>query len=103
MLTKEQKDKWVAALRSGEYKQTRKRLFSGKGYCCLGVFCTAVEGIKLKRSEVCDADEESPSFGHYERIKSLIGDHKFELVRLNDDGKSFAEISEYIEEKVPCA
>jgi hypothetical protein len=38
------KEKWVAALRSGEYKQTKGELVkvSGDGsqsYCCLGVLC----------------------------------------------------------------
>ena len=28
---------WVKALRSGEYKQTKKRLCDRNGYCCLGV------------------------------------------------------------------
>lgn len=31
------KKKWVAALRSGEYKQCRGRLKRGDSYCCLGV------------------------------------------------------------------
>jgi hypothetical protein len=31
------KEKWVAALRSGEYKQTKGYLRNKKGYCCLGV------------------------------------------------------------------
>lgn len=30
-------DKWLAALRSGEYEQSRNQLFKGTGYCCLGV------------------------------------------------------------------
>lgn len=31
--------KWVAALRSGEYKQTTGHLRDQKGFCCLGVAC----------------------------------------------------------------
>lgn len=31
--------KWVAALRSGKYKQCRNLLYDGVGYCCLGVVC----------------------------------------------------------------
>ena len=31
--------RWVAALRSGEYKQTQGQLWSGDGFCCLGVLC----------------------------------------------------------------
>ncbi len=32
-------NKWVAALRSGEYKQTKKHLTDDMGHCCLGVAC----------------------------------------------------------------
>lgn len=31
------KQRWVAALRSGEYSQTREVLKDSCGYCCLGV------------------------------------------------------------------
>lgn len=33
------KQKWVNALRSGEYEQGSEKLYSGRGYCCLGVLC----------------------------------------------------------------
>ena len=33
------KDKWVAALKSGKYKQARGYLKTENGYCCLGVLC----------------------------------------------------------------
>ncbi len=33
------KQKWVDALRSGEYEQGNGKLYSGQGYCCLGVLC----------------------------------------------------------------
>jgi hypothetical protein len=34
---------WIAALRSGEYKQGRRRLQDGEdSYCCLGVACKLV-------------------------------------------------------------
>ena len=41
------KAKWVAALRSGEYKQGKRYLKSGDTYCCLGVLCdiAAQEGL----------------------------------------------------------
>lgn len=38
-MKKEIKDKWVKALRSGDYKQTRYQLRTTEGYCCLGVLC----------------------------------------------------------------
>jgi hypothetical protein len=33
------KQKWVNALRSGEYEQSKGYLYSEDGYCCLGVLC----------------------------------------------------------------
>lgn len=33
------KKKWVAALRSGQYKQGFAQLRSEEGFCCLGVLC----------------------------------------------------------------
>lgn len=33
------KEKWVNALRSGEYEQGTEKLRSVNGYCCLGVLC----------------------------------------------------------------
>ena len=38
-MKKEIKARWVAALRSGVYAQTKEKLRSGDGYCCLGVLC----------------------------------------------------------------
>jgi hypothetical protein len=39
--------KWVAALRSGEYRQSKSQLRRGDGFCCLGVLCelAAKEGV----------------------------------------------------------
>lgn len=36
------KAKWLAALRSGDYAQTRNALRDRSGYCCLGVLCDVV-------------------------------------------------------------
>lgn len=33
------KARWVTALRSGEYQQTKNNLRDAKGFCCLGVLC----------------------------------------------------------------
>ena len=40
-MIKEIKEKWLAALRSGEYKQGRKvlRNIENNTFCCLGVLC----------------------------------------------------------------
>lgn len=36
---KELRAEWLAALRSGEYKQAQGHLKEDGGYCCLGVLC----------------------------------------------------------------
>ena len=41
-MNKDIASRWVAALRSGEYEQTERRLRKGTkklGHCCLGVLC----------------------------------------------------------------
>lgn len=38
-MNQEIKVKWLEALRSGQYKQTKHRLKDEKGFCCLGVLC----------------------------------------------------------------
>lgn len=42
-MKKEWADKWVAALRSGKYKQGKDRLRTGDSFCCLGVLCDLVD------------------------------------------------------------
>ncbi len=40
MMNKEIKEKWVAALRSGDYQQGKEVLRTGQDkFCCLGVLC----------------------------------------------------------------
>lgn len=43
-MPKESLAKWLAALRSGEYKQGKGSLKSHEGYCCLGVLQCALDG-----------------------------------------------------------
>lgn len=39
MMDKHVKTKWIKALRSGDYKQTKATLRDTEGFCCLGVLC----------------------------------------------------------------
>lgn len=41
------RDKWIPALRSGEYTQTQNRLTDGVGFCCLGVACDVIAREQL--------------------------------------------------------
>lgn len=38
-MNQEIKQRWLAALRSGEYQQAHGRLRNGDSFCCLGVLC----------------------------------------------------------------
>ena len=92
-------DKWVAALRSGEYKQAYGRLKKGDAYCCLGVLCDVLgrefsngecEGIGayLPESVVKEAGMSSRN-GLLFATKSLAD--------MNDNGMSFNFIADVIE------
>ncbi len=106
-LPKEFAEKWVAALRSGKYKQGKSRLRSPKGeYCCLGVACIVQ---KVPYRDLKDAlwitGDDYYGFGFIPEgfPSQLIGKAtENELVRsfasLNDSQKSFPEIADWIEE-----
>lgn len=93
-MDKQKKDRWTAALRSGEFKQGRGRLRDGYGHhCCLGVLCV-LEEVPL-------SDTGYSSTG-YQPIYDLVGsrDHVSKLWRMNDDGRSFSKIADWIEKNV---
>ena len=87
----ELKQKWVAALRSGEYKQCQRVLHDGVGYCCIGVL-EAISGLAPEKNAVMIGE------GIVDRIGGV--NYKSALVSLNDNGKSFSEIADYIEKNL---
>lgn len=95
MLDADLKAKWVAALRSGEYRQAKNALKTADGYCCLGVLCD-IQGA--------DFDAIFEKFGSLslsenpEQYLGMLGFHSSKLSQMNDGGKSFLEIAQYIEE-----
>lgn len=54
------KNKWLHALRSGEYKQDVGALNTGHGFCCLGVLCDiySQENDVPWKKEVTDFEED---------------------------------------------
>lgn len=59
------KERWVAALRSGDYKQTQERLRDANGFCCLGVLCDVVKddmGVKWEEYSIATNDKCSNGF-----------------------------------------
>ena len=109
MMTKIPYKKWVEALRSGDYKQTKETLKGelpeGRvGYCCLGVLAE-IMGYELEvEPYVGDGqgdlyEEEGPKH-IYENFKDSIGACLVdELMTHNDYGMSFKEIADIIEKE----
>lgn len=98
------KAKWVAALRSGEYKQGRAQLYNRAldTYCCLGVACK----ITAPSVEIPMAGHILHTFDEYASIPNIIKGYIsssetenaiYKLIRMNDAGTSFEEIADWIE------
>lgn len=99
-MTRKQFAEWIAALRSGEYKQGRGKLRTDdKCYCCLGVY-----------ADIVDPENKTDWKGDFYLSKSLVesfysdhGSHKDKderpsLVHLNDDERqTFSEIADILE------
>lgn len=77
--------KWLEALRSGKYKQTRGKFKGKRGFCCLGV------GGEL-------------GFGNIERAVCVtmgIAELQYDLTDLNDKSHySFGRIADWVERKL---
>ena len=101
------KAKWVAALLSGDYKQTAGHLRDSAGFCCLGVACdisgqgtwelTGSSGIQGYRVDSCFRSAVAPF-----TLAEAYGfdGYQSRLSNMNDNGKSFAEIAKYIQENL---
>ena len=100
------KEKWVAALRSGEYQQTHESLRDEEGHCCLGVLCD----IHNQETSVDGWGQAQFQDNYYERSGFLpeivqewaelssdpqAGCHT--LSHLNDSGHDFEQIANRIE------
>jgi hypothetical protein len=117
----ELKQKWVEALRSGKYEQGRLVLKNTEGHmCCLGVLLD----IEAPAGWSACATEIPGEVGHYghqdgnfcgdflhlktrERhgLTSELDDGEsiaHRLAHMNDNGRSFAEIADWIEREIPA-
>lgn len=118
---------WVKALRSGDYEQGQDYLCRGGKFCCLGVLCEIQELPKqVVEGDVyyvfngtsysggpglAGAVQQSviPRFAQATILEDLnlrqtvpagVGDYQAlhtHLICMNDEGKSFNEIADYIE------
>ena len=94
--------KWVKALRSEKYKQGIGKLYNSDNntFCCLGVLAH-VSGLKKSEIHMSGRKHKSKT-AHYN--KKFIKKHNLEklstseLAATNDNGDSFKNIADYIEE-----
>lgn len=98
-MNKDIKDRWVTALRSGEYKQCKGVLMEKepRAYCCLGVLSL------LADLPTEDHEEDFNSLMSVDDIlDAVVSPHEQNtLICMNDDfGKDFNEIADYIEENL---
>ena len=108
MINPDIKSKWVAALRSGKYKQGQGKLRVNDRYCCLGVLCDIVnpegwEQIPDPDNKVYANRYRGSCNAHYiphdlEKDAGLGNSiNVLRLAPLNDSGYSFDQIADYIE------
>jgi hypothetical protein len=103
------KQKWLNALRSGDYQQGQNYLRTDNGFCCLGVLCD----LYIKENNVEWEINEDNMYRYEKHFTVLppsvvgwagVGDSnpyvngKTSLGYLNDHGSTFNEIADVIEE-----
>jgi len=93
-LTKKLKQKWIEALRSGNYTQGQGFLCNDNKYCCLGVLAK-IAGLSSESSYLL-INEKDVSY-----INGLPLDKQHKLADMNDNqGKNFKDIANFIEENI---
>lgn len=100
---------WVAALRSGEYKQGKGYLCLNDCYCCMGVLCEVGGVDKVQTSERLtyayngESQYAPASAVAFVGLFSSRGDmpNSKPLTLMNDNGASFSQIADIIESEPP--
>lgn len=117
-LTKAEQDRrialWVAALRSGEYKQGKNYLDSEGKHCCLGVLCRVamrnglplIERSRQATTTFDGSDQIVPKAAmDWVGLQEDDGTYRADLevwhslAELNDGGRSFESIADLIESR----
>lgn len=103
-LPKAFKNKWIKALRSGEYSQTKRKLQDKDGYCCLGVACRIIHPYMHFGTSglITKQNIKVPKLlkGVAEKSDKMFNPVVAKLTFMNDDGKSFKQIANYIEKNL---
>ena len=98
-------EEWIAALRSGKYKQTDSLLRERDTFCCLGVACDISKISEWHGNKYLGASLSLPPkvqfyFG-MQGSEGSMSDRKYNhLTGMNDCGESFQKIADVIEEEL---
>lgn len=104
------KDKWLKALRSGEYKQADGRLediniITGeKSYCCLGFACRIQHPNLILNGGYIELQVFKERLKNI-KVPSILKGNSFNIIvsklsGMNDKGDSFKKIATWIEENL---
>lgn len=109
----ELKQKWLDALRSGQYEQGRGTMRTEDNkFCCLGVLCDLLDPGEWEQGPFTnayffDGMRDLPSTRVKKRVGllGLLGPHDgvspvSKLAGMNDSGYSFTQIADWIEENL---
>lgn len=96
------KAKWINALRSKQYQQTKTFLHDSGAYCCLGVLCK-IQGAEPDtanwpenaQTQLTLLDDNDVSTMDYSA--GLTNEQKNYLARMNDKGDNFFDIADFID------
>jgi hypothetical protein len=103
------KQHWINALRSGKYRQGKGFLQKNNKFCCLGVLCDIVDSSRWSYNKEDNIWEWGIPHLIISSVKlsldilqeiQLASDIQNFLINLNDIGKSFEEIAQYIEDNI---
>ena len=108
-MNREVKQKWLNALRSGEYIQGKSKLKDGNTFCCLGV----LTDLYIKEHKNCywkddpfidgEIEENNVLCAKVKKWAGLSGSNPIIknkgmcIAQLNDEGYSFSKIADLIE------
>lgn len=98
-------EEWIAALRSGKYKQGEARLRERDTFCCLGVACDISKLDEWREEKYLGASLSLPLkvqfyFGIQGSEGSMSDRDYHALTGMNDCGESFQKIAAVIEEEL---
>lgn len=100
-MNKELKQRWIEALRSGNYKQGRfcLRVKRYDSFCCLGVLADLIDPNAWTKEPPLDQFKWN-DFSCYLGEDNLSEEIQLPLSRMNDAGFNFLEIADWIDKNV---